>query len=1200
MPITLPPVDARDEIALLEQFQTRLRGYLPSWNPPPLSTGAAVGPILSRMIGAIIQRLNHAPLKQKLAMLDLLGLRLIPAQPARAPIVFSLTQGASDTSAPKGTQVAAPPPVGSTQQVVFSTEGDCGVTAATLAQIVSLWPGRDQYIDHSADLLKGDSFTLFQNLKLQQTEHILYLAHGRYLAFAGIASLKVIFDLAQPGSAPLQIAWEYWDGQVWRGFFSNQSPCFGELDNELDGTAGLTDSGSVLLSAEGAQTAEVTVNGVSSYWLRARVTQPLLPDPNRILPEIETIRLVSVIQQPFEAILACSISAPTISRIFLRDSLGNVLPATPVKVVLNGKTVIDTVFTDSAGTVIVSQPFAAQQAYDFKIGTQEVTATHTVASQYTNIQITVAGATAAAADAIALCLTNGAGTGLPNARLTFADANSSVLPLEFDTDANGNVILGAGQNLTPGHTYTFVTTWAKQQATATALYTGTPVFEVDLSLSLRALRVDKAFSEGKALDVSKAFQPFGAAPQVGAAFYFKQQEAFSKPGANVRIFANAITSDPIPTTGSQFTHIVVWEYWNGYEWVSLLDPSANYDFSQPQVIEFIVPEDMVPTKVNNQDGLWVRVRIAGGRFGYLQTITIQNATPPTVSFPVIQPPVLADFRVSYSWQNGPFPLEHVFTLNDFQYEDRTSNAHWPGNPFPPYQLVADVTPSLYLGFSAQLPVNNFGMYVDLVERAGLLSGPEMIWEYWNGVGWTSIPSEDETRNLALRGMITFIPAADALPLARFGAPLYWIRGRLKEDGTPNQTTVSKLYTNAVWASQWQSYSNSPLGVSTGVPRQIFRFNQIPILPGQTIEIQELSGPRANTEWRSIAMQVSNDPEKIVLELEELLGAEGSQTDIVKGDIHLVRDKTKKVTAVWIQWNEVQNFFESTSSDRVYVLDHALGRLFFGDGVSGSIPPLGAQIQATSFVSGGGLAGNVARSTITQLLGSVPGIQSVNNPHAAEGGADGETLEQFQQRAPVTFRNRDRAIVPADYAALAEEASAGVAIARAFPARDSSGIARPGWITVMIIPQSTDPRPTPSAGLRQQVLKYLLARAPADIAGSGSINVVGPDYVPVDVSSVLAPVDPDEAGTIEKLVSDALSAFLNPLTGGPEGLGWDTGRSLYVSDIARVLGQVTGVDYVEKLNLFVNGVLQGDQVRVAVGQIVVAGQFTISLLIPVGV
>ena len=1117
IPTNTPPVDPRGVDALLAEFQNRQQGYLPQWNPPAQTAGAAIGPIFSRMVSAILQRLNQAPNKDQLAMLDLLGLRLVPAQPARAPIVFSLTKGSSDTSAPQGTQVAAPPPPGSSQQIVFSTEEDAAVAAATLSEVISLWPGRDEYINHSAALAAAQPFTLFQNLQLQQTDHILYLAHSQYLAFAGTTTLKVIFDLAQEGTSPLEIAWEYWDGQVWRAFIVDQPTCLDPVQYGTDGTNGLSTSGSVQLNAQGAQSALTAVNGVSSYWIRARVTQPLLPDPNQILPEVETVRLVTVVQQPFEATLTCS---------YLQN------------------------FPASGELTIV--------------------------------------------------LTNAAGSPLANAVVTMSSSNSALFPTISGTTASDGSLL-VGQSLNPGDTYSFTVIWSSQQATTSSLYDGNLVGTISLTFALQALRVDKAYFDGKTLDVTKAFQPFGPLPQVGSVFYFKQTEAFTKPGATVQIFVNAIAPDAPPTGVTAFPHIIAWEYWNGYDWVTLISPAAAADFTTPQIIQFTVPNDMRSTTVNNVAGLWVRVRVGGGKYGYPQTLNLPaGSTPSTVTIPVNQSPVLADFRVSYNWQNGPFALEQVFAYNDFQFADYTSNAQWPGNAFAPYQLLGDVTPSVYLGFTQQLPVNNFGVYFDIAEQAGVTSSPAMIWEYWNGGEWvTAAVDEDDTQNLALAGMIVFIPAADAQPLARFDTPLYWLRGRLKEDGPPDETTINNLYTNAVWASQWQTYSDSPLGTSTGVPSQLFTFNQIPILPGQEIEVQEISGPRANTEWRSIAIQVVPDNPDIVTELETLLAAEGPQTDIILGDVHLVRDKTKSVIAVWIQWHELQNFFESGPGDRVYVLDHALGRLFFGDGNEGMIPPLGALIQATSFLSGGGLAGNVGAKTITQLLGAVSGVQSVTNPRAAEGGADGETLQQFQQRAPSSFRNRGRAIVPADYEALAQQASAGVAVARAFPTLDSAGIPRPGFVTVMIIPQSTDPQPVPSAGLRQDVLNYLLACAPADIAPSQGISVIGPTYLPVDVSATLAPVNPEQAGTVEQHALDALAAFLNPLTGGPGGLGWDVGRSLYASDIATVLGDVAGVDYVQELALYVNGVLEGDQVQVPLGHIVVAGQLKVSLVLPVG-
>ncbi len=1128
--LNTPPVDSRDTNALVAEFENRRQGYLPAWNPPPKSAGAAMGPILAQLLGAILQRLNQAPGKDKLAFLDLLGLRLVPAQPARAPIVFALAQNASDTSAPEGTQVAAPPPPGSSQQIVFSTEQDAAVAAAKLTEVVSLWPGRDEYINHSAALAAGQPFTLFQNLQLQPTDHILYLGHSKYLAFAGTAHLRVTFDLAQGSSSPLDITWEYWDGKVWRGFISNQPSCLDPQQTGYDGTNGLSDAGTFYLDVEGAQAALTAVNGVSSYWIRARLTQPLLPDPNQVLPQAETIRLRTAIDQRLELKVMPSYGAPNGIRItiFVMDDSQQIL---------------------SGAIVSVTDPNNPNQI-----------------------------------------LINGT--------------------MGVDSSGNPIPISGAGVQLQSGTTYQFDVSYLGISGWGYAAYqSSTTVATITIVVKVEGLLPDKAYADAKTLDTSKAFYPMGANPAVGSTFYFKQTEILSKSGAVLQIYLAQAATPGTNAVGSgtptHVAHSVNWEYWNGYEWILLLQSQATTsgasgDLTVPEILQVTVPNDIVSTKVNNEDGLWIRVRLVGGGYGLLQTITIPNADPAiTVSYVQPTPPVLSGIRFGYSWVNGPYPFEQVFTCNDFQYADYTSNALFPGDPFAPFQAVSDVTPTVYLGFNQQLPVNNFGAYLDIEEQAGVASGPALIWEYWNGGEWAPAVAEDGTQQLALPGMITFIPAADSQALARFDTPLYWLRGRLKEDGSPNETTVDNIYTNAVWASQWQTYTNSPLGASTGVPSQIFQFNQIPILPGQIIEVQELSGPRANTEWRNVAIQaVPSDP-NIVSELESLLAAEGPQTDIIVGYVHLVRDKTKSVIAVWVQWQEQQNFFESGPNQRVYVLDHALGRLFFGNGDAGMIPPIGALIQGSRFRSGGGLAGNVPAATITQLLGAVSGVQAVTNPDAAEGGADGETLEQFQQRAPSSLRNRGRAIVPQDYEALAQQASAGVAVARAIPTVNVSGVTLPGWITVMIIPQSQDPRPAPSAGLRQNVLNYLLENAPADVAAGQRINVIGPTYLPVDITATLAPTDPLQAGTVEQDALAALMDFLNPLTGGPGGLGWYLGRGLYASDVATALGNVDGVDYVEELAVYVNGVLQGEQVQVPPGQIVVAGQMKLSLILPVG-
>jgi hypothetical protein len=183
--------------------------------------------------------------------------------------------------------------------------------------------------------------------------------------------------------------------------------------------------------------------------------------------------------------------------------------------------------------------------------------------------------------------------------------------------------------------------------------------------------------------------------------------------------------------------------------------------------------------------------------------------------------------------------------------------------------------------------------------------------------------------------------------------------------------------------------------------------------------------------------------------------------------------------------------------------------------------------------------------------------------------------------------------------MAHEASAGVAVARAIPTLDPGGRSVPGWVTLIIIPQSRDPRPVPSFGLRDDVRLYIEERTCGNLAAAHSIEVIGPDYLPVDVTATLAPEDPRHAGTVENAALQSLAHFLHPLYGGPGGLGWDLGRGLFLSDVATVLGETPGVDYIEALQLYVNGVVQADKVDVPSGRVVVAGQLKVSLVLPVG-
>jgi hypothetical protein len=1048
-------LDPRRAEAIVGEIVARRPGYLDGWEPQARGADSALLWIFARYLEAVLVRLNAAPDKNKLAFLDLLGVRLIPAQPARAPVVFRLASDAANTFAEAATQVVAPPPPESTQRIVFETERRVGLTSAPLAQVISLWPGRDAYIDHSADRAAGKPVQLFRKRDLIDTPHHIYLAHETLLALDGQANVKLHFELTQGSSEPLDIVWEYWDGKVWRPFSRQIPECLEGGQQNPDSTGGLQVSGRIHLTSDCAEAQKTTVNGYESYWVRGVLQEPLPPDPAQILPLVESIQISTEIVQMDQALLGSGMQA-SLNSIGGTTSLATTEPAS----------------------------------------------------------------------------------------------------------------------------------W---------------------------LEPDSALFGVLTLDTSQTFYPLGQAPKPGDVFYFSSEEIFSKPGAQVLVeLRRAETpSDKFDVGGTgsaagqanstPLNPEIRWEYWNGRRWKQLAinDLSAQgaaSSFLGDGLIKFTVPDDISLVEVNGDEAFWVRAYLVREGFGVTAEVTWNdggggNGTN-KYEYVIYKPPALEVFRLGYSWQYGPFHPDKVFSYNDFQHVDRTEAARWPGNPFAPFELMADVTPALYLGFDGELPVERLNLYFDIEEDPQELRGPALEWEYWDGFDWSHLQVEDETNHLRVPGMLSWIGPQDNRPRPRFGKDLYWLRGRLKEDGPPGEPIMRAAYPNAVWASHRQTVVNEPLGTSTGQPDQAFTFRQIPILPGEEIEVRELTGQRANVEWRILALELLGDDYANIQSIEDELNREGTSADIVRGDLRLRRDRNKRVTEAWVRWWHRDHLHGSGPGDRHYLLERAGGRLLFGDGLHGRVPPVAAVIQARRFTTGGGKPGNVSAGAINQLQGSIGGVEQVYNPRAAEGGADTESLESFAQRGPMTLRHRGRALAPADYETMAREASPAVAVARAIPGHDAAGRPRPGWITLVVIPNSEDARPWPSFGLRDMVRSYISERAPAALAAGGGIYVTGPQYQPVDVSARIVPRDSSLAGAVATACRAELLSFFHPVRGGPQRRGWDPGRSVYLSDVAALLERVPGVDYIEELALLVDGGLQGEHARIPQGRLAVAGELTL--------
>ncbi|WP_239309096.1 putative baseplate assembly protein [Frankia sp. Cj3] len=444
--------------------------------------------------------------------------------------------------------------------------------------------------------------------------------------------------------------------------------------------------------------------------------------------------------------------------------------------------------------------------------------------------------------------------------------------------------------------------------------------------------------------------------------------------------------------------------------------------------------------------------------------------------------------------------------------------------------------AMLVGLSAAVPSCAAVLRLDSrVEGIGVdPRQPPLVWEAWDGTDWTGCEvDQDETGGLNKPGdVVLHVPAAHTASVIA-GRRAGWLRCRVvpAEAGQPFYSAsptirAAEAFTigGTVDAVHAETVFAETLGESEGVPGQRFTVARPPVIP---------------------------DDEPFVVEVSDGDG--------------------------WQEWTEVDAFGASGPDDRHVVLDRTAGEVSFGPAIRqpdgglrryGALPPTGAQLRVRRYRTGGGRQGNVARGALSVLRSSVPYIASVDNREAAAGGVDGETVDSAKMRGPVQLRAQDRAVTAHDYEMIARQASPSAARVRCLPAGDG---AESGGVRVLVVPEVAA-----DEGERLR-FEQLVPSADmlATIAGNldrrrliGARLVVEPPYYQgVTVVARLVARLGVPAARLQADALAALYAYLNPLRGGPDAMGWPFGRPVHAGEVIGVLHRLPGTEMVEELRLF---------------------------------
>jgi baseplate J-like protein len=140
-----PKIDPRQFSQLLGSLQQMVSHYTPEWSARDAEdAGVVLLKIFARIAEQVIQRLNRTPDKNFVAFLDMLGISLLPARPARVPVQFRLAAGTpGDILIPARTQLAAETTEQRPEPLPFETEQALQASASPLLSVLSVDPTTD-------------------------------------------------------------------------------------------------------------------------------------------------------------------------------------------------------------------------------------------------------------------------------------------------------------------------------------------------------------------------------------------------------------------------------------------------------------------------------------------------------------------------------------------------------------------------------------------------------------------------------------------------------------------------------------------------------------------------------------------------------------------------------------------------------------------------------------------------------------------------------------------------------------------------------------------------------------------------------------------------------------------------------------------------------------------------------------------------
>jgi predicted phage baseplate assembly protein len=263
MTLPTPKLDDRKFQDIVREARAKIPQYCPGWTDYNLSDpGITLIELFAWMTDMLLYRLNRVPEKNYIKFMDMIGLRLETAHPARADLTFTLSAPQPKVvTIPKGTEIATVR-TEVERAINFTTDRDLTIRIPELKFALTSKEGKE-FQDCLAALKDPElQVTIFE--ALPKEDNALYLGYGDGLSAHSLAlTIESKIEGIGVNWRKPPLAWEYWDTGLTRWLPARL---------ELDTTGGLNQNGQVVLHLP-YDWGMLELDKKEALWLRCRATE---------------------------------------------------------------------------------------------------------------------------------------------------------------------------------------------------------------------------------------------------------------------------------------------------------------------------------------------------------------------------------------------------------------------------------------------------------------------------------------------------------------------------------------------------------------------------------------------------------------------------------------------------------------------------------------------------------------------------------------------------------------------------------------------------------------------------------------------------------------------------------------------------------------------------------------------------------------